>query len=158
MSQPKLPLPHVRPSRSDRPPTKSNLASLERQQQVRQFPAQPPVPVWLKSLLTIHRGAKPIFGSIFGLSLLGYSYTVYTQDVWKQQHGQLKRLQSQERQQVVMTENLKHQLATTAERPDSQLVAPNPQQLLFVTSATPRPTKPLPIDRSTITAQPPSGY
>lgn len=163
MPQPDLPLPRARTASSQRRPTRSNVVGLNhpQRQQVRQFNHQNSIPVWLQSLLTIQRVAKIAFASIFGLSLIGYGYTVYTQDVWKQQHGQLRRLQVQERQQGVMNENLKQQMAKSAEDPQSELVPPDPTQILFVPSAPPRLTKPLPAPASaqtSPTSQPPSGY
>lgn len=98
-----------------------------------------------------------MFGVVFGLSAIGYGYTVYTQDVWKQQHRQLKQLQNQERQQGVMTENLNHQLAIAAEHPKNNLLPPDPKKIVFVPSASLRPSKPLPATSQPKSA-PPSGY
>jgi hypothetical protein len=98
----------------------------------------------LKSLQAVQRGSMAVFCSVFGLSAIVYGYTVYTQGSWKSQHSQLKRLQLQERQQAVMNENLKQQMAKTAEQPASGLVEPNPDRIVFIPSAPQRPTKPLP--------------
>ena len=102
-----------------------------------------------------------MFGLVFGLSAIGYGYTVYTQDVWKQQHRQLKLLQVQERQQGVMTEHLNHQLAIAAERPKNGLQPPDPKQIVFVPSAPLRQTKSLTAPPSATNipkSPPPSGY
>jgi hypothetical protein len=112
------------------------------QQQVRQLPRHNSVPNWLKSLLAVQRVSLILFCSILGLSTLVYGYTVYTQDTWKSQHGQLRRLQKQERQQGVMNENIKHQMAQTAEEPNSGLVSPSPDRLVIVPKAPQRPVKP----------------
>jgi hypothetical protein len=106
-----------------------------------QFPQRNSVPAWLRSLLTVQQGAKILFSGIFGLSLIVYTYTVYTQNLWKQQHGQLTRLQNQERQQGVMNENLKHQMAVAAEHPLNGLENPDPQKIIFITGAPQRPIK-----------------
>jgi cell division protein FtsL len=165
MSQPNLPARENRSPASTQPPPILNLVGsnpLRQQPQVRQLPQHHhAAPVWLKSLLTMQRGAMVLFFTIFGLSAVVYGYTVYTQDAWKSQHGQLKRLQKQERQQGVMNENLKQQMAKTAEQPGSGLVLPTPDKIVFIPSAPPRPAKtiatpqsPQPISASKL----PAGY
>ncbi len=126
---------------------------------VSQFP-QPMVPAWLRSLSTMHRGAKIAFVSIFGLTAAVYGYTAYSQGIWKQEHRQLQMLQVQASEQGVMIENIKQQRATAAEQSDSQLVAPDPaSQILTMPSAPPRPAQPLPQPSvRPLASQPPSGY
>lgn len=93
---------------------------------------------------------------------LAYGYTVYTQGIWEQEHDRLQRLQQQERQQEVMSENLKQQLSTAAEQLDSGLVVPKDpaKRMLVMPSEQQRPAKQLPPSPITapITVQPPSGY
>lgn len=110
------------------------------QQQVRQLP-QNSAPAWLKSLLAVQQGAAIAFCSVLGLSVVVYGYTARTQDTWKAQHKQLKRFQAQEQHQAVMAENLKQDLAKQAENQTSGLVDPNPNRLVFIPSAPPRPNK-----------------
>jgi hypothetical protein len=152
MPQPNLHPRKNRSSGSKRPPSRSNVVELNQirqQQQVRQLPQHNSVPpVWLKSLLMLQQGSLVLFCSIFGLSSIVYGYTVYTQDTWKSQHGQLKRLQKQERQQGVMNENLKQQMAKIAEQPGSGLVATTPDKIVFIPSAPQRPNKSLPTPQS----------
>jgi hypothetical protein len=139
--------PNNRGLTSKRSQTRSPLVGSNQsppQQQISQLLQPPVAPVWLKSLLTIQQGSLIVFASLFGLSVIVYGYTVYTQDAWRTQHGQLRRLQSQERQQGVMNENLKHELAQAAEQPESGLVAPSPDRIVVIPSAQPRPTKSLP--------------
>jgi len=120
---------------------KSPVVGVERvQQQVRQLP-QNSAPAWLKSLLAVQQGAAIAFCSVLGLSILVYGYTAQTQDTWKAQHKQLRRFQSQEQYQAVMSENLKQDLAKQAEDRSSGLVDPNPNRLVFIPSAPPRPNK-----------------
>jgi hypothetical protein len=149
MFQPNPPHQDDRSPATPRRRTRTNVVDLHHISQAKVSQLPQPLPTWLKSLLTIQRGTGILFGSVFGLSILVYGYTVYTQDLWKHQHGQLQRLQTQERQQGVMDENLKHQLAEAAEKPDSTLVPPTPKQLVFIPSAPLRPTKPV-----STTAQP----
>ena len=127
---------------SKRPPTTSNASGLNHR--VRQLPQHNLVPIWLKLLLTMQKKAVVLLASIFGLNLILYGYTVYTQDSWKHQYGQLKRLQQQEDQQSVMNEILKHQMAQTSEQPESGLVAPQPDRIVFIPRAAQRATKSLP--------------
>jgi hypothetical protein len=161
MSEPNFPLPQARSASATHSSTRSPIVELDPHRQRVRALDRHSTPVWLRSLLTLQRGATLVFGIVFGLSAIGYGYTVYTQDVWKQQHGQLKRLQVQERQQGAITESLKHQLAIAAEQPQNELIQPDPKQMLFVPSAPLRPLKPLPASSSTktsSTSQPPSGY
>jgi hypothetical protein len=132
----------------------------QQQSQVRQLPQQNSAPVWLKLLLTAQQGAMVVFCGVFGLSAISYGYTVYTQNLWKSQHGQLRRLQMQERQQGVMNENLKQRMAQTADQPTSGLVAPSPAGIVFITTAPPRPIRALatPPQNSTTASKRPLGY
>jgi hypothetical protein len=156
MSRSNSPAPHHQRARAIQLPVVGAQLQHER---VRQLNYYRSVPTWLRSLLTLQRGATLIFGLVFGLSAIGYGYTVYTQDVWKQQHRQLKQLQTQERQQGVMNEHLKHRLAIAAEQPNNNLLPPDPKQIVFVPSAPLRPTKPVPTPSATVgKSLPPSGY
>jgi hypothetical protein len=128
--------------------------------QVKQF-APTPTPAWLKSLLTIQRGTLILFISAIGLSGIIYGYTVHTQDLWKSQYQQLKRLRSQETQQAVMNENLKQELAISAQKPDSGLVAPSPDRSVFIPTAPLRPLKATTTPESnpsTLKSKLPTGY
>ena len=164
MYQSNQPRPEDRPSAPSRRRTRTNVVELNHISQltpkVSPIPQARPIPAWLRSLFTIQHSTGLLFGSVFTLSIIVYGYTVYTQGIWKHQHGQLKRLQAQERQQGVMDENLKNQLATSAELPESGLVAPDPKKILFIPSAASRPTKPAsaPAQSSTPAPKAPLGY
>jgi hypothetical protein len=134
--------------------------SQTRSPQVRQF-APNATPAWLTSLMTIQRGTLILFTSAIGLSAIVYGYTVHTQDLWKSQYQQLKRLRTQETQQAVMNENLKQELAISAQKSDSGLVAPSPDRSVFIPSAPLRPLKAVPIPPSasaTLKSKLPAGY
>jgi hypothetical protein len=145
-------------------PSKSTVVGAHnlQQQQVRQLPHHHPAPVWLKSLLTAQRVSMILFGSVFGLSSIVYGYTMHTQTTWRTQQDQLRRWQNQERQQGVMNENLKQELAKTAEAKGSGLVAPKPQMAVFVHVAPLRQPKVLPTlaqaPKPTPASKIPSGY
>ncbi len=164
MYQTSSPRPDARTSASARRRTRTNVVELNHVSQVRSkvslLPQPDPVPVWLRSLLTIERGAAILFGSVFGLSIIAYGYTVHTQNLWKQQYGQLNRIQVQERQKVVMDANLKHQMATAAEVDTTQFEAPDPKKLSFIPSASLRPTKTDPKSTHQVSSAPkhPLGY
>ncbi len=165
MHQPKIQPRQKQFATSDRLPTKVNSvganSTARRHQKVRQFPRQNSIPNWLRALLNLQKGAKLLWGGMFGLSLLAYGCTVHTQNTWKQQHGQLKQLQDRERKQSEMNENIKNQLAEAAEQPQSQLVEPDPNRSIFIPSATQRPIKSTAKTTSAktvIDSPPPSGY
>jgi hypothetical protein len=127
--------------------------------QIKQVTSRQVAPIWLRSLLTIQRSVMVLFCSIFGLSAIGYGYTVYTQDLWKSQHGQLRRLQNQESQGGAMNENLKQKMAEDAESSASGLVAPSPDRNIFIPIAPQRPAKTRPTrSAATQLSQIPRGY
>lgn len=134
-----------RPSTPVRRRTRTNVVELNHVSQVKsevsQLPQPNSAPIWLRSLLTIERGAAALFVSVFGLSIVVYGYTVHTQKLWKQQYGKLNRIDLQERQQVVMDANLKHQMAEAAELDPKKFEAPDPKKVAFIPSIAPRPTK-----------------
>jgi hypothetical protein len=155
MFQPNPPRQDDRSLSTPRRRTRTNIVDLHHISQAKVSQLPQPLPAWLRSLLTIQRGTGILFGSVFGLSIIVYGYTVYTQDLWKHQHGQLQRLQTQEQQQGVMDENLKHQLAEAADKPDSKLVSPTPKQLVFIPHAPLRPNKSIPTNAQPKTAPAP---
>jgi hypothetical protein len=144
--------------------TKSKILKSQqpRQQQVRHLPPHHAAPGWLRSLLAMQNFSMVLFGSVFGLSSIVYGYTMHTQTTWRSQQEQLKRWQNQERQQAVMNENLKQQMAETAEQPGSGLVEPKPDRMIFIHSAPPRQPKLRPNTARTSQSKPvsklPLGY
>ena len=144
--------------------SKSTTVGVDRhqQQQVRQLHSSAPAPVWLKSLLAAQKVSMLLFGSVFGLSSIVYGYTMHTQTTWRTQQDQLRRWQNQERQQGLMNENLKQELAKTAAAKGSGLVDPKPQMVVFVHGAPPRQPKSLPVTAQAPKPMPaskiPSGY
>jgi hypothetical protein len=144
-------------------PSKSTTTGVNHlQQQVRQLHTHDPAPVWLRSLLAAQKVSKILFGSVFGLSLVVYGYTMHTQTTWRTQQDQLRRWQNQERQQGLMNETLKQELAKIAESKASGLVAPKPEMAVFIHSAPSRQPKPLPAKAQAPKPLPasktPSGY
>lgn len=144
--------------------SKSTTVGVNRlqQPQVRQLHSHAPAPVWLKSLLTAQKVSMLLFIGVFGLSSIVYGYTMHTQTTWRTQQDRLRRWQNQEHQQGVMNENLKQELAKTAEAKGSSLVDPKPQMSVFIHSAPSRQLKPLPAKaqapKSIPASKIPSGY
>jgi hypothetical protein len=128
--------------------TSAQISPLAKPSQVRHLPTPQAAPVWLRSLLTMQKSAMVLCGIVFGLSSIVYGYTVQTQGTWRSQHGQWNRLESQGRKQSVITENIKQKLAETAADEKSGLVAPKPEQIVFIPSAPQRPVKSLPPAQS----------
>ena len=126
------------------------------QQRVRQLPSHAPAPIWLKSLLAAQKVSMVVFGSVFGLSSIVYGYTMHTQTTWRTQQDQLRRSQNQERQQGVMNEKLKQDLAKRAEAKESGLVAPKPEMAVFIHGAALRQPKLLPTTAQAPNPIPPS--
>jgi hypothetical protein len=122
--------------------TKSQDA--RQQQPLRQLTQRRSTPAWLRSLLAVQKISMVLFVSVFGLSSIVYGYTMQTQTTWRSQQDRLKRWQNQERQQAVMNENLKQQMAQTAEQKESGLVAPKPNRMIFIHSAPLRQPKLVP--------------
>lgn len=143
---------------------KSTTVGVDRfqQQQVRQLHSHVPAPVWLKSLLAAQKVSMLLFVIVFGLSSIVYGYTMHTQTTWRTQQDRLRRWQNQESQQGVMNENLKQELAKTAEAKGSNLVDPKPQMVVFVHGAPLRQPKSLPAKAQAPKPMPaskiPSGY
>jgi uncharacterized protein HemX len=100
-------------------------------------------PAWLRSLWQFQYRTKFVCALLFCALPISYCFAAYTQDQWKRQHGQLKRLQDREIEQAIMTQTLKQQMSQAAQDPKNGLVDPTPDRLVFIPSASPRPLKPV---------------
>lgn len=153
MYQLKLPrLPRRTPS--------ARITPLVKPSQIRPLPPPQAPPVWLKSLLTMQKGATVLFGVVFGLSSIVYGYTIQAQGTWRSQHGEWHRLENQGRQQSVINENIKQGLAKTAQDPKSGFVEPKPENTVYILPAPQRLAKPVPPAQvqTTPVAKIPAGY
>ncbi len=90
----------------------------------------------ITKLESVEKGIKYFLCGIAGLSLIAYGCMVYTQDQWKVNHRQLRKLQTQESQQAIINARLKDAEAQNAEKTHSGLVAPQPDQVLYVPANT----------------------
>jgi hypothetical protein len=80
----------------------------------------------------VEKWIKYFLYGVAGLSLVAYGGMVYTQDQWKIHHRQLLKLQTQESQQAILNARLKDAQAQNAEKTQSGLVPPQPDQVLYV--------------------------
>ena len=67
--------------------------------------------VWVDYLEYWEKGARYLFLGMAGLSLIAYSYMVYTQDQWQVHHRQLQKLKNQENQQAIINAQMRNQAA-----------------------------------------------
>jgi hypothetical protein len=157
--------PRVKQRRNSATTKNTSAVKSPQPRQPRQVKPQPPkylAPLWLKLLLALQKISLVLFVSVFGLSSIVYGYTMHNHTTWRSQQDRLRRWQNQERQQAVMNENLKQQLAQAAEVKNSGLVSPKPEQIIFIHSAPLRQSKPLPNStpspQATPTSKLPLGY
>lgn len=131
--------------RSNRPPSRAQRVAMTPaarpadRSTVRTLPNPRSIPKWLRLLLVAQRGSSIVTFTLVGLTLLVYGWTVYSQELWGRQYRQLEALQRQERQLTATNEALKQNLALQAEQSD-QLAPPNPNSIIFMSPASPRPT------------------
>lgn len=135
-----LPTPRLRPRRSpSSPPSRARLVTLP-PAAVRSLPVTRSVPKWLRLLILTQRSSSIVTFALVGLTLAVYGWTVYAQELWGRQYRQLEALQREERQLTTANEALKQNLAQQAEQPASRLTPPNPNSMIFLQPAAPRPT------------------
>lgn len=113
-------------------PTPANPTRLQPVPSVRQLPAGRSLPVWLRWLMRAQRGSVIVAFGLIVAMLVVYGSTVYTQQLWSQEYGRLKRMQRHERQAIAANESLKAQLAAQAERPESGLVPKSINSMVIV--------------------------
>ncbi|MBD1843242.1 hypothetical protein H6F89_07480 [Cyanobacteria bacterium FACHB-63] len=110
---------------------------------VRRLPQSGKPPRWLRSLLLTQRVSILVTFGLAGMVLAVYGWTVYTQQLWGKEYSKLEQLRRNERQITANGEVLKNQIATQSNRPDASLVPQNPDSLIFIKAAPPRPEKPV---------------
>jgi hypothetical protein len=96
---------------------------------------------WVDSLEYLEKGARYLFLGMAGLSLIAYSYMVYTQDQWQIQHHQLQKLKDQENQQAIINAKLRNQAAEKAEQ-SSSMSDPSPSRAVFIPASDQTPPTP----------------
>lgn len=127
--------------------------------QVKVLRPQPyPDPFWLKGLTALQQTSGVIAFVVGGLAIGFYASTVHAQQQWGRAYRNLENLQRQEAQLTSAHEMLRQQLAQEAELPQSGLVPPSPDTVLFLETATPRPAPP-PLPDPPVSGQSyPAGY
>lgn len=126
---------------------------------VRSLPNSRSIPKWLRLLVLAQRGSSIVTFTLVGSTLLVYGWTVYAQELWGRQYRQLEALQRQERQLTATNEALKQNLAQQAEQPNSQLALPNPNSIIFMPPASPRPaTAPTTVPATPLAPNRPLAY
>jgi Tfp pilus assembly protein PilO len=114
---------------------------------------------WADHLEQWEKGARYLFVGMAGLSLVAYSYMVYTQDQWQVNHRQLQRLKNQENQQAIVNAQMRNQAAEKAEK-SSSMIDPVPSRAVFMPANDQAPPVPTaePTASSEETLQKPIGY
>jgi hypothetical protein len=106
---------------------------------VREFPAPPPQPRWLKSLVLVQQASSLLSIGLIGTLLATYGWSVMTQQRWSQAFDRWEILQKQEQQLLTSNELLKNELSKEAEQTDSGLINATTESMLYVPKATARP-------------------
>lgn len=96
-------------------------------------------PLWLRKLMGLQQSSSLVTLVLVAACLSVYGWTVYSQQAWKQESRKLESLRKQERQLLLASEVLKHDIAKLAERPGSGLVLPDPSHVIFIEPARVRP-------------------
>lgn len=149
------------------PPAKSHKSAAAKvvpfhqpDQRVRMLPVRRSLPVWLRLLIQLQRGSTIVAFVLVAATLVVYSTTIYTQQLWSRDYQRLKAMQRQERQMIATSETLKHQLAQQAQKPESGLVRRLPQQAIYLPPAPEPVAKPVVPSPSPAESAPPKplGY
>lgn len=121
-------------------------------------------PGWLRSLQGLEQASTVLSCLLVVGALVTYGWTVYSQQQWSQEYRQLEALRRSERQLTAANESLKNKLAQEAENPGTNLVAPQPEHLVFLSPApvTTKPAQPSeppsPLRSSELPESTPLGY
>lgn len=120
------------------------------------------LPGWLKALLFLQHSSATITFFLIAATLGVYAWTVYAPRQWSHEYRKLETLHRHERHLTATNETLKNQLAQQAERPETGLANPQPQNAIFLApSAESRlimPKTPIPAARKPSVATTPLAY
>ena len=126
-----------------------NFDSAKARAQVTELPTREPQrPLWLRFLLLFQQGSSVFTFLTIGTALALYGWTVYTPQVWNKEYKKLANLQRQERYLTTINETLKNNLAQQAERPETGFVNPKPDQVIFISPASPEAANPTPAQEA----------
>lgn len=107
--------------------------------EVRQLPRAPKLPLGLKLLVGIQQSSTVLTGSLVATALVIYSWTVYLDKTVARSFQHLETLKVSTQQVTTANETLKHSMAQQAESPASGFQPFEPNRVIFVPPATPRP-------------------
>lgn len=113
---------------------KSKISS-QRLAKLRIRPLSETAPIWMQWLISSQRYTSAIAFILMGATLSTYGAIVYSQQLWNQEYQKLQSLQRQEHEITTAGELLKNQLAETAITQNQGLVAPTPENNLFLEAA-----------------------
>jgi hypothetical protein len=102
-------------------------------------------------LIKLQRGSLLVAFILVIGALAAYGRTVYLQQLWSHEYGELEKLQRSERELTAAIEALKNHSAAQAGLPGNNLVAQSPGNTIFLP---PAPLRRLPSLHSTQSAEP----
>ncbi len=94
-----------------------------------------PQPLWLRILQQWQRSSSAIAFLLAIAACIAYAYATHYQQRWNQVYQRTEQLRTEERQLHAYQELLKNQVATDAQSENTELVPPDPNQILFVEPA-----------------------
>lgn len=115
-------------------------------------------PLWLWALVAGQHLSAATALLVGSVALGIYGSTVYAQQQWGRAYGQLQELQVRESQLTSAEAMLRHDLAQQAKQPQSGLVPPSHNTVLFLEPADPRPPVPVPAEPPAREPIHPMGY
>ncbi|MBW4680405.1 MAG: hypothetical protein KME19_09840 [Microcoleus vaginatus WJT46-NPBG5] len=119
----------------------TSVAPLTGSQSVKILPTPSHTPLWLSWLVRLQQSSSLLTLISVAACLSVYGWTVYCQQMSGNESRKLNNLRRQEQQLAAANAVIKHQIAQQAELPGSELVPPDPSQIIFLEPAAPR-TKP----------------
>lgn len=119
----------------------TSVAPLTGSKSVKILPTPSQTPLWLSWLVRIQQSSSLLTLITVAACLSVYGWTVYCQQMSGKESRRLNSLRRQEQQLAAANAVLKHQIAQQAELAGSELVPPDPSQIIFLEPAPPR-TKP----------------
>ncbi len=137
------------PKGSQPPHPGSQRREMPRPTPLRPINPRPKLPLWLRVLLGIQHGSSIMAFCLITAVLIVYSSTVYIQQQWSRDYRRLENLQRAQRNLTVADEILKNQLAQQANRPETGMVAPSPDNTIFLERSMESPftSEPVPTTR-----------
>lgn len=127
-------------------PSRRNRLELRRRARQKPSPTNlwQPRPWWLRLLQQGQRSSSLIAFVLAIAACIAYAYATHYQQRWSQVYQQTEQLRTEEQQLHAYQELLKNQVASDAQTEKTELVPPDPNQILFVEPAPVREFQPSP--------------